>query len=94
MGGAEGVFAPSACVWWSQRSGGLASVEGASVVARALLQLLESAPPTRLSVVGSVGSNTVTSAYVDEVLAWTLELHRDDDGITGAFLRGAQLRSN
>jgi hypothetical protein len=91
LGGAEGLFTPSACVWWSQRGGGLASVEGAEALARALVSLLDTAPPTRLSIVSTVGSNTITSAYVDEKIAWTLELHLDHDGISGAFLRGAFL---
>jgi hypothetical protein len=90
LGGAEGLFEPSACVWWSQR-GALASVEGAHALTRALAELIESAPPTRIAIVGSIGGSSVTSAYVDDVIAWTLEMRVRGDRITGVYLRGAHL---
>jgi hypothetical protein len=90
LGGAEALFAPSACVWWSQR-GGLASVDGAEPLARALVDLLDASPPTKLSVVGNGARSTVTSAYVNDALAWSLELRLDDERIVGAYLRGARL---
>lgn len=89
---AAALLVPSACVWWAQSSG-LSSVDGPPACARALGGLLEAAPPTRLAVVSSGPSSTVTSAYADETLAWSLEIRVGADGITGAFLRGARLSS-
>ena len=90
LGGAEGFVEPSACVWWSQR-GALASVEGAHAFTRALADLLEAAPPTRIAIVGSMPGTTVTSEYLDDVIAWTLEIQVCDQRVTGAFLRGTHL---
>jgi hypothetical protein len=88
--GVEALLSPSACVWWP-RSGGFASVEGAQALARALVELLAHEPPTRLSVVGSSPRTTVTSAYVDDAIAWSLEVRLEDDRIVGGLLRGKQL---
>jgi len=93
LGGAELLVEPSACVWWSQR-GALASVEGAHALTRALADLLEAVPPTRIAIVASIGGTTVTSAYVDDVIAWTLEVQVRDQRITGAFLRGTHLATH
>lgn len=89
-GGVEALFAPSACVWWTRR-GAIASVEGAPASAKALLDLLDAAPPTRLAVVGNAASSTVTTAYVQDSLAWSLEIRIEREGIVGAYLRGAHL---
>lgn len=90
LGGVEALLSPSACVWWPQR-GGFASVEGAGPLARALLELLAHDPPTRLTVVGSGPATTVTSAYVDDALAWSLEVRVEDERIVGGLLRGRPL---
>lgn len=90
LGGAEALFAPTACVWWSQR-GALASVEGAEASARALAELIDQEPPTGLSVVGSSPRTTVISAYLDDALAWSLELRLEDERIVGGLLRGTRL---
>ena len=87
---AEALFEPTACVWFPSR-GGLASVEGAEALTRALLELLETSPPTRLAVIGGIGGSTITSAYLDDAIAWTLEIQLHGERITGALLRGAQL---
>jgi hypothetical protein len=93
LGGAAALFAPTACVWWSQR-GSLASVEGADASASALAELLERTPPTRLAVIPTAARTTVTSAYVDEVLAWSLELRVEETQIVGALLRGTALHTD
>jgi hypothetical protein len=90
LGEAEALFEPTACVWWPSR-GGLASVEGPEALTRALMELLETSPPTRLAVIGGAGGSTITSAYVDDEIQWTLEIQLKDAHITGALLRGAQL---
>jgi len=89
IGGAAALFSPSACVWWSQR-GGLANVDGAAAAARALVDLLERAPITKLTV-HATSRNAVTSAYQDGDLAWTLELQVVEDAIVGAYVRGTTL---
>jgi hypothetical protein len=89
IGGAAALFSPSACVWWSQR-GELANVDGPAAAARALADLLERAPITRITVHGA-SRNAVTSAYEGEAIAWTLELQVADDAIVGGYLRGTTL---
>ena len=90
-GPAEALFAPSACLWWSQR-GGLASVEGPGTTTRELIGLLEASTPTRLAIVANGAGSAVTSAYADDAIAWSLELRVEGCAIVGGYLRGAKLR--
>jgi hypothetical protein len=91
LGGAAALFSPSACVWWSQR-GELANVDGPAAAARALVDLLEREPITRITVHASK-CNAVTSAYAGEAICWTLELQVANDTIVGGYLRGTTLAS-
>lgn len=90
VGGAEAVLDDGACVWWSQR-GALSAVEGARAAARALADLLDERPPTRLSLVGSGPDTVVTSAYEEDELCWTLELRVERARVVGVYVRGPRL---
>lgn len=89
LGGAAVLFAPSACVWWSQR-GELVNADGPTSIARALVELLDRGPPSRLAVQG-LPRSAVTSAYDGDAIAWTLEIQVEDGAIIGAYVRGAKL---
>ncbi len=88
FGALEAELDSDVCSWWTQR-GRISSIEGAAAVSRALVALLERAPPTRFDVRVAGAGSCVTSSLVDDALAWSLEVNVAHGRVVGAYVRGA-----